>query len=62
MTAENNAIKNPEIYRQIDKRTENDPVMRSFLREIVGMGAIYTYKKKYDDAIDKALEDKGYQP
>ena len=62
MTGKDNVIKNEEIYRQIDKKTEDDPVMRCFLREIVDMGGIYTYRKRYDEAIDRALEDEGYQP
>ena len=62
MTGKDNVIKNEEIYRQIDKKTKDDPVMRRFLMEIVDMGGIYTYRKRYDEAIDRALEDEGYQP
>lgn len=60
MSQENGKIKNPEVYRQIDKKTEGDPVMREFLRKAVDMGNLYTYKKKYDEAIDAALKNKEY--
>lgn len=60
MSQESGKIKNAEVYRQIDKKTEDDPVLREFLRKAVDMGDLYTYKKKYDEAIDKALENKEY--
>ena len=34
--------------------------MGAFLKKAVNMGNLYSYKKKYDDAIDEALRDKEY--
>lgn len=58
MSDESSVIKNSEVYRQIDKKTKDDPVMRDFLREVVGMGSLYSYKSRYDTAIDKAIKRK----
>lgn len=60
MSQESGTIKNAEVYRQIDKKTEDDPVMRGFLKKAVEMGNLYSYKKRYDEAINEALKDKEY--
>ena len=60
MSQESGTIKNAEVYRQIDKKTEDDPVMRNFLKKAVEMGSLYSYTKRYDEAINEALEDKEY--
>lgn len=62
MSRESGTIKNSEVYRQIDKKTEGDPVMNEFLKTAVDLGNLYSYKKRYDEAIEKALEDKEYMP
>lgn len=62
MSSGEGQIKNDEVYRQINEKTADDPVMKSFLTEIVGYGYLRNYKSKYNTSIDKALEDKEYQP
>lgn len=58
----NSTIKNEELFRQIDKKTADDKTMRKFLKTIIGYGNIFSYKKKYEAAVNEALKDKEYIP
>lgn len=49
-------IKNPTFAKQIEEKTKDDPIMNEFLHTIIENSYETTqYKKKYSDAIDKAI-------
>lgn len=49
-------IKNPTFAKQLEEKTKDDPIMNEFLHTIIENSYETTqYKKKYSDAIDKAI-------
>lgn len=49
-------IKNPTFAKQLEEKTKDDPIMNEFLHSIIESSYETTqYKKKYSDAIDKAI-------
>lgn len=49
-------IKNPTFAKQLEEKTKDDPIMNEFLYTIIENSYETTqYKKKYSDAIDKAI-------
>lgn len=49
-------IKNPVFAKQLDEKTADDPIMKEFLYTIIENSyETIQYKKKYSDAIDKAI-------
>ena len=52
-----NDIKNKTIEEKLREKTADDPIMQSFLLDIVGNEYKTTqYKKFYNDAIDRAMD------
>lgn len=49
-------IKNPIFAKQLEENTKDDPVMNEFLHTIIENSyETIQYKKKYSDAINKAI-------
>lgn len=49
-------IKKPTFAKQLEEKTKDDPIMNEFLHSIIENSYETTqYKKKYSDAIDKAI-------
>lgn len=49
-------IKNPTFAKQLDENTKDDSIMNEFLHTIIENSyETAQYKKKYSDAIDKAI-------
>lgn len=49
-------IKNPTFAKQLEEKTKDDPVMKEFLCSIIENSyETSQYKKKYSDAIEKAI-------
>lgn len=49
-------IKNPVFAKQLEEKTKDDSIMNEFLHTIIENSYETTqFKKKYDEAIDKAI-------
>lgn len=49
-------IKNPTFAKQLEEKTKDDPIMREFLYTVIENSYdTIQYKKKYSNAIDKAI-------